>query len=189
MRYSRGHKEETRKKLVEGGRAIAKKGGFDGTGIDTLMASIGLTGGAFYNHFPSKAALFRELIERELENSAQMLAGDENSPSDHVAKRLRSYLSTAHAMNPETGCALPTLGAEIARAPVDVRLLVEDALKRVEKSWSERLEDKDDAWALIAQCVGAIVLARVVEREATRKEILRSSRQFIGKKPATAPGK
>lgn len=188
MRYSPGHKQETRRRLLEGGRAIAKKGGFESTGVDTLMASIGLTGGAFYNHFPSKAALFKELIERELENSAQMLAGDENSPSDHVAKRLRSYLSTAHALNPETGCAIPTLGAEIARAPAEVRRLVEQELKRIEKSWSERLQDSADGWAVMAQCVGAIVLARVVESEATRKDILKSSRHFIDKQRVKAGG-
>lgn len=179
MRYAPGRKEETRKRLIEGGRAIAKKGGFESTGIDTLMASVGLTGGAFYNHFPSKAALFKELIAQELDNSARMLTGDENAPADHAARRLRSYLSTAHALHPETGCVLPTLGAEIARAPAEVRLAVEEALKRIEAIWRERLPEKEDAWGLIAQCVGAIVLARVVESEATRKEILRSSRHFI----------
>ncbi len=181
MRYSSTHKEETRRKLLDSSRAVAKKGGFEGTGVDKLMTEIGLTGGAFYNHFPSKAALFRELIEQEMENSTEMLAGNEDSPQDHVAKCLRSYLSTYHALHPETGCALPTLGAEIARAPVEVRLAVEQALKRVEHSWSERLEDGDSAWALIAQCVGAIVLARVVESERTRKEILTSSRRFVAK--------
>jgi len=47
MRYPTTHKEETRKKLLANARAIAKKGGFGTTGVDELMASIGLTGGAF----------------------------------------------------------------------------------------------------------------------------------------------
>ena len=92
MRYPSTHKEETRKKLIGSARAIAKRGGFGTTGVDELMASIGLTGGAFYGHFPSKEALFAELVEQEISNSAEMLAGDESSPPDHVAKRLRSYL-------------------------------------------------------------------------------------------------
>jgi TetR/AcrR family transcriptional regulator, transcriptional repressor for nem operon len=193
MRYPSTHKEETRKKLIGSARAIAKRGGFGTTGVDELMASIGLTGGAFYGHFPSKEALFAELVEQEISNSAEMLAGDELSPPDHVAKRLRSYLSSAHALHPETGCVLPTLGPEIARAAPEVRATVEQGLKRMQKSWSARIGDPDAAWALIAQCVGALVLSRAVESERTRKEILAASRRFIDEthaldeKPARPP--
>jgi AcrR family transcriptional regulator len=181
MRYSSTHKQETRAKLLASSRSIAKRGGFEATGVDALMSSIGLTGGAFYSHFPSKQALFEELVRQELENSAQMLAGDENSPAEHVAKQLRGYLSSFHAANPETGCALPTLGPEIARAGPHVRKSVEKSLKHIQQSWSQRMGDPDAAWALIAQCVGALVLARSVESDKARKEILAACRRHIGR--------
>jgi TetR/AcrR family transcriptional regulator, transcriptional repressor for nem operon len=145
------------------------------------MASIGLTGGAFYNHFPSKQALFEALVGEEVEKSTEMLAGNDASPVDHVARCLRNYLSSFHALHPEDGCVLPTLGPEIARADPEVRKAVEHAIKRIQKSWSSRTGDSDAAWALIAQCVGAIVLARTVESERTRKEILAASRRFLAK--------
>jgi TetR/AcrR family transcriptional regulator, transcriptional repressor for nem operon len=181
MRYSATHKQETREKLLNSSRAIAKKKGFDSTGVDAFMTAIGLTGGAFYSHFGSKDEMFAALIERELDLSTDMLAGDENSPPDHVAKRLRSYLSTYHATHPEEGCVLPTLGPEIARASPQVKARVERALKRLHDNWAERLKDSDAGWALIAQCVGALVLARAVESERTRQEILASSRRFLDK--------
>lgn len=181
MRYAKTHKEETRQKLLDSSRAIAKKGGFKATGVDALMASIGLTGGAFYSHFPSKQALFQALVREEMANSSAMLAGDQDSPDNHVAKCLRDYLSSFHAMNPEVGCVLPTLGPEIAQAGPEVRSTVEAALKRTQKSWSQRTGDADAGWALIAQCVGALVLARAVESERTRKEILAASRRFLDK--------
>src|SRR5690349_1451248 len=187
MRYPASHKEETRKKLLASARAIAKKGGFGTTGVDELMASIGLTGGAFYGHFPSKEALFSELVGEEVANSAEMLAGDKDSPPDHVAQRLRSYLSSYHATHPETGCVLPTLGPEIARADPEVKATVEQGLKKLQKSWAGRIGDPDAAWALIAQCVGALVLARSVESERTRKDILASSRRFIDETHALEP--
>ncbi len=179
MRYAKTHKDETRQKLLDSSRAIAKKGGFKATGVDALMASVGLTGGAFYSHFPSKQALFAELVAQEMDNSSAMLAGDKDAPNDHVAKSLRNYLSSFHAMNPEVGCVLPTLGAEIAQAGPEVRAVVEAALKRTQKSWSARTGDPDAGWALIAQCVGALVLARAVESERTRKDILAASRRFL----------
>lgn len=181
MRYPSTRKQETRAKLLDSSRAITKKAGFDATGVDKLMAAIGLTGGAFYAHFGSKAELFAAMIERELDLSTEMLAGNEDSPPDHVAKRLRSYLSSAHAADPETGCVLPSLGPEIARASPEIKATVERSLKRTQRSWSDRLGDADAGWALIAQCVGAIMLARVVDSDRTRKEILASSRRFLDK--------
>ncbi len=187
MRYAKTHKEETRQKLLDSSRAIAKKGGFKATGVDALMASIGLTGGAFYSHFSSKQALFEALVQEEMDNSSAMLAGDKDSPGNHVAKCLRDYLSSFHALNPELGCVLPTLGPEIAQAGPAVRSTVEAALKRTQKSWSQRTGDPDAGWALIAQCVGALVLARAVESERTRKDILAASRRFLDKAlPASA---
>lgn len=97
------------------------------------MASIGLTGGAFYSHFPSKQALFEALVAQEMDNSSAMLAGNQDSPDNHVAKCLRDYLSSFHAANPELGCVLPTLGAEIAQAGPEVRSMVEAALERTQK--------------------------------------------------------
>lgn len=190
MRYTKTHKDETRQKLLSSSRAIAKKGGFKATGVDALMASVGLTGGAFYSHFPSKQALFAELIAQEMDNSSAMLAVDKDAPDDAIAKGLRNYLSSFHAMNPELGCVLPTLGPEIAQAEPEVRAVVEAALKRTQKSWSARTGDADAGWALIAQCVGALVLARAVESERTRKEILAASRRFLTKSlPAAGAAK
>jgi len=182
MRYHAKHKEETRSRLVDSARALTKREGFGQTGVDTLMKSIGLTGGAFYGHFASKDELFAEMVLAEIENSRQMLAADGETPPDHVAKCIRRYLSSSHAVNPESGCVLPTLGAEIARAAPEVRARVEDGLKKIQKSWSERLDrDGDAGWALIAQCVGALVIARAVESERTRKEILAASRRFLAR--------
>jgi len=172
MRYSSSHKEETRRRLIESSRAIAKEGGFDSTGIDALMASIGLTGAAFYNHFPSKQALFDAIVGEEASNSADLLTVDDGSPDADLGKRLRSYLSTYHVLHPESGCALPALGPEIARSTPTARAEVEKALKRIQKSWSAHIDDTDTAWAVMAQCS--------VESERTRRAILASSRRFLG---------
>jgi len=180
MRYSATHKQETRERLLESSRAIAKKEGFDASGVDSLMSAIGLSGGAFYNHFASKDDLFAALVAREIENSASMLGGDASAGVEEVNSRVRSYLSSAHALHPETGCMLPSLGAEIARSAPEVRASVERSLRKLKSTWSKRLDgDEDGAWAAIAQCVGAILLSRIVESERTRREILAANRRSI----------
>ncbi|MEK8050314.1 TetR/AcrR family transcriptional regulator [Ideonella sp. DXS22W] len=193
MRYAAHHKQATRDKLLDSSRAIAKRQGFDSTGVDALMQAIGLSGGAFYSHFGSKAELFAALVARELDHSAQMLGitgdaspdgAERDADSDahlrrtQLARSLKRYLSTAHAQQPEAGCALPALGAEIARAGPPVRAAVEQSLKRLQRQWAGALEgDADTAWALLSQCVGALMLARVVESERTRQEILAANRR------------
>jgi len=100
MRYSKTHKAETRTKLIETARAITKKGGFSSTGVDALMSAIGMTGGAFYSHFPSKQALFQAVIEDEIRNSSEMLAGGQNASGEQLEQCLRNYLSSFHVLHP-----------------------------------------------------------------------------------------
>lgn len=61
-----------------------------------------------------------------------MLAGDNNSPPDHVAKRIRNYLGTYHAQHPEEGCVLAALGPEIARTSPQAKAQVESERTRQE---------------------------------------------------------
>ncbi|MNV69303.1 hypothetical protein D3C71_1622080 [compost metagenome] len=69
------------------------------------------------------------------------------------------------------------MGGEIARAEPEVRVAVEKGLKQIQKAWADRLGSPDAAWAVIAQCMGALVLSRAVEKERTRKEIIASTRK------------
>ncbi|AOE82672.1 TetR/AcrR family transcriptional regulator [Pseudomonas sp. TCU-HL1] len=182
MRYSATHKEETRQKLLESSGAIAKRGGFSSTGVDGLMKAIGLTGGAFYSHFPSKNDLFTAVVQRELSQSLiGHIALGEGFCRDKLERCLDRYLSMAHLQNPDTGCAIPTLGAEIARADRSVREEAEHWMLQLQRAWAEILGDGDLAWALISQCVGALVVARMLAREETQAEVLEASRGFLGR--------
>lgn len=201
MRYAATHKQATRERLIDSSRAIAKRQGFGATGVDALMQAVGLSGGAFYGHFGSKAELFAALVQRELTHSAAMLGGatpdaaPDTAPdtaSDaarkaaphaaqaraRLARSLKRYLSSAHALQPEAGCALPALGAEIARAEPALRAGVEQSMRQLQRQWAAALDgDADTAWALLSQCVGALVLARAVASERTRQEILAANRR------------
>lgn len=173
MRYSSTRKEETRQRLIESSGAIAKRGGFATTGVDGLMKAIGLSGGAFYSHFPSKGDLFTEVVRRELSQSPICLEAVDR----HCLERcLDRYLSLSHLHNPEAGCAIPALGAEVARADVAVREEAEHWLRELQQAWTPVLGNGQRAWALIAQCVGALVVARMLASESSQREVLAGSR-------------
>ncbi|GAC1034383.1 TetR/AcrR family transcriptional regulator [Pseudomonas sp. No.21] len=180
MRYSPTHKEETRQKLLESSGAIAKAGGFSSTGVDALMKAIGLTGGAFYSHFPSKDDLFTAIVERELSRSLiGQVAQGEGFDQARLQRCLEHYLSMAHVRNAEGGCAIPALGAEIARAGLPVRETAEHWMLQLQQAWAEILEDGELAWAVISQCVGALVIARMLASEPLQEEVLGAGRQLL----------
>ncbi|MDF3931270.1 TetR/AcrR family transcriptional regulator [Pseudomonas citronellolis] len=180
MRYSASHKEETRQRLLESSGAIAKREGFASVGVDALMKAVGLSGGAFYNHFPSKDALFAAIVERELTRSAERLGrGGDSRGRQRLERCLQRYLTLAHVQNVDGGCAIPALGAEIARADEALRGRVETALVELQRAWAEELGNAEDAWAMISQCVGALVLARMTTSEETQRAIVESSKAFL----------
>lgn len=179
MRYSTSHKAQTRENLLKSSGAIAKQGGFAVTGVDGLMKAIGLTGGAFYSHFPSKNDLFSAIVERELSHSLHLLSDADGGSRDKLQRCLDLYLSMAHVQQPESGCALPTLGAEIARADLSVREQAEHWLVQLQQAWAEVLESPTLAWAIISQCVGALLVARMLASPEHQQEVLGSSRALL----------
>ncbi|WP_220811210.1 TetR/AcrR family transcriptional regulator [Pseudomonas paralcaligenes] len=178
MRYSAEHKAQTREKLLDASGSLAKCGGFASTGVDGLMKAIGLTGGAFYGHFSSKDELFAAIVERELSRSAERL-GSSDASRDKLQRCLAMYLNMKHVQQPSAGCAIPALGAEIARADAEVRATAEHWLARLQQAWARELGDEQLAWAILAQCVGALVLARMMASQERQEEVLASSRALI----------
>ncbi len=66
--------EETRKRILEAAEVCFARNGYDGTGVAEICQQAGVTKGAFYYHFPSKQALFLELLERWLALLDEQLA-------------------------------------------------------------------------------------------------------------------
>jgi AcrR family transcriptional regulator len=179
MRYSANHKLETREKLLQSSAVSAKKSGFSTVGVDGLMKAIGLSGGAFYSHFSSKDELFSSIVERELRQSLEQLGAVKDR--DKLERCLKHYLSMSHLDHPETGCALPALGAEIARSDVMIRQQAEHWICQLQESWAQVLESDSLAWAILSQCVGALVVARMLATPQRQSMVLKSSYDEIGR--------
>lgn len=67
--------EETRERILQAARACFAQYGYEATGTAEICRQAGLSKGAFYHHFPTKQAVFLELLNRWLaELDAQMAA-------------------------------------------------------------------------------------------------------------------
>ena len=111
MRYSQHHKAETRQRIIAEASRRFRRDGIEGTGLVPLMKALGMTHGGFYAHFPSKEALVEASLDAAIEESNRTWQ-DPLSP-ERLQAFLASYLSTRHRDHPDTGCALPTLCAEL----------------------------------------------------------------------------
>jgi AcrR family transcriptional regulator len=60
--------ESTRGHIIEAATHLFSKTGYDATGVAEICQAAGVSKGAFYHHFPSKQAIFMELLNTYLNN-------------------------------------------------------------------------------------------------------------------------
>src|SRR6202045_2939335 len=117
MRYSREHKLETHARIVKKASVRLREKGAHGIGVADLMKEAGLTHGGVYAHFDSRDALVIEAFAYAMDRGTERWRKiAEQTPADkRLATIVETYLTPVHRDDPGHGCAVPTLGAEIAR--------------------------------------------------------------------------
>ena len=137
-----------------------------------MAAESGVTSGSLYKHFSGKSDLFAAIVRAELQRSAEGFSAAAEDDVDAFEKALGAYLSLQHVDHPDRGCALPSLTAEIARADESVRAAFQKGLLGIHQALQRVVKSGDKAWALIAQSVGAVMLARAVFDVDLRSDVL-----------------
>ncbi len=177
MRYSAEHIDAARQRLLEQGGAHAKQHGFGESGAAALAAAAGVTTGSLYKHFAGgKTEFFAALVTAELQRTAALYAGIQPGDREALDRAATGYLSASHVRHPEAGCPLPALTPEVARAPETVREAFDAGLKEIHAAVSHLLDDPERAWVLIAQSVGAVMLARALSDTSARDGLLEAVR-------------
>lgn len=185
MRYEKGHKEQTRQKIVEAASERFRADGIDAVGVVSLMNDVGLTQGGFYNHFDSKEDLVRECVTHGAlgarDRMAARVAGSRGEP--HRAF-VNAYLSPEHRANPGSGCVAAALSAEMARRPDGTREAFTHGYSNMVDVIAQSLPDsvrgkrrRALAMSVLASLVGSLSLARAVATDALSDEILALGRQ------------
>ena len=179
MRYKRGHKEESRARILEAAGRGFRRHGLGGIGVDGLAREAGVTSGAFYVHFPSKSAAFEEAAAAGLE---QLLAGIEGLQAERGTAWIESfvdyYLGFKRTCLLDDACGLQVLTPEVIRADVAVRSRYQAWLTRIAERVAQGLPQrhgapstKERAWALLALLSGGVTMARSTADEALSEEM------------------
>ena len=165
MRYSKGHKQATRQRIVKAAGRRFKQDGIDGAGVATLMSDAGLTNGAFYAHFASKEDLVANVLADQLRAQRHSFGAQ---PSDRAGLEaiIRFYLSPEHRDQCADGCPSAALLDEIARRPAATRQAYSDELLGIADDIAARLNPTDaariDALTLFGFMIGTLQLARAL---------------------------
>ena len=128
MRLTKAQREENHGRILHTAAKLFRERGVDGVGIDEIMETAGLTHGAFYGHFPSKAALAAKAGEQALKEGRPLLFEEGGRPRETLSEMADFYLSAAHRDNPGIGCAVASLAADMGRQPLEARAGFADGL-------------------------------------------------------------
>jgi AcrR family transcriptional regulator len=91
-------REATRQALVAAARSLFTEHGYGAVGLAEIVRAAGVTKGALYHHFESKAALFHAVLERvqaEVATTVAATADAESDPWRQLIAGCRAFLTAS----------------------------------------------------------------------------------------------
>lgn len=172
-----GKKDESRARILSSAGRGFRRLGYGGLGVDGLAREAGVTSGAFYSHFTSKAEAFRAAVVagmQELRRGLGLL--HETAGPDWRQGLVDFYLTRRMECDIGESCVLQNLTGEVARADDATREAFTKELDEVFTA-AAAASDRAEAIALLALLTGAVSMGRAVTDDALRKEIIVATRK------------
>jgi TetR/AcrR family transcriptional regulator, transcriptional repressor for nem operon len=193
MRYSREHKQETHARIVRKASVRLREKGAHGVGVADLMKDAGLTHGGFYAHFDSRDALVIEAFVYAMDRSLERWrkVADDMPAEKRLTTIIETYLAPTHRDDPGHGCALTTLGAEMARESPKTRKAFAAKMEQLIELIADQIQDvprkaaRKQATGLLATMMGTLVLSRVAGSGEFADEVLQAGREAALARAAT----
>lgn len=198
MPYAPEHRVETRTRILDSARRLFNRNGLTAISIDEVMAGAGLTRGAFYSYFDSKEELYAEAITHFInasprpawQGSATAAAADGSAMARGI---LDAYLSREHLADMEGSCPVIGLATDVARGGAAAKRAYHQVMMMMANIFAANVgasplsgpdrnrdpaEDAERALAVVALCVGGMVLARAVDDNASAEAVRIAARKY-----------
>lgn len=182
-RYSKTHKAQSRNALLQSAATLFRRHGYRGVGIDDLCAQAGLTRGAFYAHFKSKAALLAEVMRGPHDFVRRLQARrtrDGRGLRRGAVRVAQDYLQAEHRDAVVGGCSLASLAMDTARADAPTQKAYALAVEQVVEEIRRGTEiTQAQAHAALALCVGGLLISAACGREPSANQMSRAARKAV----------
>jgi TetR/AcrR family transcriptional regulator, transcriptional repressor for nem operon len=184
MGHSKADKAQSRERIVAAAAVRIREAGLDSISVGEIMKSVNLTHGGFYGHFASRADLIAAALDRALADGQKASASHSGQPGKATVKSIvNSYLSPAHRDHPSTGCAIPSLAAEAARAEPAVRSIMVEQLRASFETMEQAYGEGEGAeqfgvtaWSMM---IGAMTISRVLGDDPRSDRVLALVRKSV----------
>lgn len=181
MPWAEDHKAGTRQKILRSAAELFTTRGFEGVGINDVMAHAGLTRGAFYAHFDSKKSLYREAIFSAAERLKRWVDPDSEKGLS-LEDIIDGYLSARHRQGEAIRCPLAFLATDVSHQDSEVQAVYgrvfEGFVRALQKhlaAGGERDAVREQALQLAVRLIGGVAIARALP-DAAAAELLMSCR-------------
>ena len=182
MSYSPKHKRDTREKILESARRLFNRDGYSGVSIDEIMTEVGLTHGGFYRHFSGKDELYAAAVRQFLCKKAPAAWQKQREPTAVTKSQAQmvvdAYFSRQHFDDHDGCCPLLGTASDVERRGEIVKAAYQDVVEQLVKVFEDHLKgtrQRERALALVALCVGGMVLARNVRDSKLAENFRRSA--------------
>jgi TetR/AcrR family transcriptional regulator, transcriptional repressor for nem operon len=203
MPYPPEHRTETRTRILDSARRLFNRNGLTEISIDKIMAGAGLTHGGFYKYFASKEELYAEAIthfvncgpSEDWQRPALMEMAPGVAPNGKRLSRaiLNAYLSREHLDDIDGSCPVIGLATDVSRCGETTKRAYRQVMDMMTNIFSANLgpnpiareaakarndADTERALAVVAMCVGSMVLARAVDDDTTADSLRAASQKY-----------
>jgi AcrR family transcriptional regulator len=191
MARQTGKKEESHTRIVAGAGRAFRSLGFGGAGVDGLAKASGVTSGAFYAHFDSKATAFREAVVAGMRDLSSAIRNVRDEAGEKWINRFVDfYLSEKRTCEAGDTCALQSLTGDVERSNPETREAYEAELRAVIDAAADGIDAvkpearRKQAITLLVLLAGGVTLARAVRDPALAAEIANAVRSAALGTPA-----
>jgi len=187
MPYTKQHTEKTRKRILESAFRLFTVKGFEKVTVNGVMKDCGLTRGAFYAHFDSKADLYRESLMFAVSSTKLAeLKPEGKTDKEWLCILLDGYLSLEHVRG-EYPCPIAFLATDIAMhddktkaAYASVYEGMNKAIFKYANSYADC--DESDILSVTSMLIGAVAIARTIGNKNSVLNLLQACRREAGSK-------
>ena len=195
MPYTAEHKLKSKERILMSATELFCRFGFDKVSINQVMKLAKMTHGAFYAHFESKEALYKASFLQTLNGSSTGRLAKAPFSIKHLTQ-LASNLLNLRALSEQSRPSPENiLFNEIGSDSAEIRQLYEKSYLSILKILEKRItalcklnklslvENKAviaaKARAILASLVGAVAIAKSIQSEQERREILLAAQDQI----------
>lgn len=187
----------TRERILDAAQRLVIDRGFSATSVDAVLGAAATSKGAFFNHFPTKDAMAKALVERYVQSDLSFLTEGlavanaiDGTAQDRAIGFLQFYEDAADELVADTvGCLYTSVLADLDLVTPGTQGTIEDALSTWRREYAVLLQaalpptadiDVDDlADHVFVTFEGGYLLARATSDPSQLRRQLRVLRMAV----------